>query len=419
MNQGFNEEYFMQKTVKLVKQKLPLLDTEVRKALKDFVQNGKENLKDFLENDLEIHIPKKVKNYQKFVNFLMRNKKILEAKSNKLKEYVRSNQWEYVKFVVQLLDLKPMDYGVSGLTFCDKVLICEYVSEVSTVTEGDTLDHYFNEKFPSENLTSENHTDIFKKANVTDLVEGNLPKNGSTDFFDLKKDDFFDGFATTLSPVDEESNVANSVPETTENEGLKTNATIRFPELEEPTKLPLDSTLFDELKEVFTNTEKDNLSSYSSNTEENSNVSLDSPFFNNLTEAFIDDQEKVDFLQDVFQMEDSLLTMNEMTSMPVSSTEEPIDQILSDFQENVNLSKNESTDFFDLKKDDFFDGFATTLSLVDEESNVTHSVPKTTENEGLKTNATIRFPTLEETNDMKAETWTINSDNEPIGNVQL
>ena len=233
MNQGFNEEYFMQKTVKLVKQKLPLLDTEVRKALKDFVQNGKENLKDFLENDLEIHIPKKVKNYQKFVNFLMRNEKILEAKSNKLKEYVRSNQWEYVKFVVQLLDLKPMDYGVSGLTFCDKVLICEYVSEVSTVTEGDTLDHYFNEKFPSENLKSENHTNIFKKANVTDLVEGNLPKNGSTDFFDLKKDDFFDGFATTLSLVDEESNVTHSVPKTTENEGLKTNATIRFPTLEE------------------------------------------------------------------------------------------------------------------------------------------------------------------------------------------
>ena len=70
MNQGFNEEYFMQKTVKLVKQKLPLLDTEIKKALKDFVQNGKENLKGFLENDLEIHIPKKSEKLPKVCEFL-------------------------------------------------------------------------------------------------------------------------------------------------------------------------------------------------------------------------------------------------------------------------------------------------------------------------------------------------------------
>ena len=408
----------MQKTVKLVKQKLPSLDTEIKKALKDFVQNGKENLKDFLENDLEIHIPKKVKNYQKFVSFLIRNKRILEGKSNRLKEYVRNNQWDYVKFVVQLLDLKPMDYGVSGLTFCDKVLICEYVSEVSTVTEDDTLDHYFNAKFPSENKTDDT---IFKKANganVTNLVENllnSLPaKNASTDFFDLKKDDFVDVFTTTLSPVDEESNATYSVPETTENEGIKINATDRFPQLDEQSKLPLDSTLFDDLKEVFTKNEKENFSNFSSMTK--SKVSLDSPFFDNLTDAFTDDQDK-----DGFQSEDGLVTMNETTAMPLSftSSEAPFDQFLADFQDNINSPKNGSTDFFDLKKDDFSDGFITTLSPVDEESNFTYSVPETTENEGIKNNATIQVPNLDKTDDFKADTWTIESENESIGNIQF
>ena len=411
----------MQKTVKLVKQKLPLLDTEIKKALKDFVQNGKENLKDFLENDLEIHIPKKVKNYQKFVSFLIRNKRILEGKSNRLKEYVRNNQWDYVKFVVQLLDLKPMDYGVSGLTFCDKVLICEYVSEVSTVTEDDTLDHYFNAKFPSENKTDDN---IFKKANVTDLV-GNLlnslpAKNGSTDFFDLKKDDFIDGFTTTMSPVDEEGNATYSVPETTENEGIKINTTIRFPQLEEQSKLPLDSTLFDDLKEVFTKNENENFSNFSSMTK--GKVPLDSPFFNNLTEALNDDEDEVDFLQHVFQIEDDLLTMNETTSKPSSSpstTEAPFDQFLADFEDNINSPKNGSIDFKDLGKDDFSDDFITTLSPVVEESSATHSVPKTIENEGIKNNATIQVPNLDKTDDFKADTWTIESENESIGNIQF
>ena len=394
----------MQKTVKLVKQKLPFLDPEIKKALKDFVQNGKENLKDFLESDLEIHIPKKVKNYQKFVSFLIRNKRILEGKSNKLKEYVRNNQWDYVKFVVQLLDLKPMDYGVSGLTFCDKVLICEYVSEVSTVTEDDTLDHYFSAKFPSENKTDDT---TFKKANVT-------AKNASTDFFDLAKDDFSDGFITTLSPFDEEGNATYSVPETTENEGIKINATDRFPQLDEQSKLPLDSTLFDDLKEVFTENEKENFSNFSSMTK--SKVSLDSPFFDNLTDAFTDDQDK-----DVFQSEVDLVTMNETTSMPSSSpyTEAPFDQFLADFQDNINSPENGSTDFFDLGKDDFSDGFMITLSPVDEESNATYSVPETTENEGIKNNATIRVPNLNKTDDFKADTWTIESENESIGNIQF
>ena len=153
---GFNEEHFMQTTVKLVKQRLPSLEKGTRKALKDFVKSGKNELKEFLEKDLEIRVPPKVKNYQKYANFLIRNEKISLEQSNKIKEFVRKNQWDYVKFAVELLDLKPQDYGVSGLTFCDKVLICEYVSEVSTVKEdeNDTLDNYFNSKFANEDTKS-------------------------------------------------------------------------------------------------------------------------------------------------------------------------------------------------------------------------------------------------------------------------
>ena len=130
---SFNEDFFMQKTVKLVKEKLPNLQKSERKQLKNFVQEGEQKLKNFLETTLQIHVPNRVKNHKKYVSFLVKNQLISLEKSKQLKDFVKNNQWEYVNFVIQLLDLKPQDYGVSGLTFCDKVLICEYVSEVSTV----------------------------------------------------------------------------------------------------------------------------------------------------------------------------------------------------------------------------------------------------------------------------------------------
>ena len=130
---SFNEDFFMQKTVKLVKEKLPNLQKSERSQLKNFVQEGEQKLKNFLENHLQIHVPSRVKNHKKYVSFLVKNKLISSEKSKQLKDFVKNNQWEYVNFVIQLLDLKPQDYGVSGLTFCDKILICEYVSEVSTV----------------------------------------------------------------------------------------------------------------------------------------------------------------------------------------------------------------------------------------------------------------------------------------------
>ena len=91
----------------------------------------------------------------------------------------------------------------------------------------------------------------------------------------------------------------------------------------------------------------------------------------------------------------------------------------ADFQDNINSPENGSTDFFDLKNDDFSDGFMITMSPVDEESNATYSVPETTENEGIKNNATIPVPNLDKTDDFKTDTWTIESENESIGNIQF
>ena len=61
----------------------------------------------------------------------------------------------------------------------------------------------------------------------------------------------------------------------------------------------------------------------------------------------------------------------------------------------------------------------TDLTPVDEETNATYSVPETTENEGIKNNATIRVPKLDKTDDFEANTWTIDSENESIGNIQF
>ena len=130
---SFNEEFFMQKTVKIVKDKLPYLKMEDRTKLKNYVKDGEQKLKDFLEIELQIHVPTRVKNHKKYVSFLVKNNLISVEKSMQLQGFVKNNQWEYVNFVIQLLDLKPQDFGVSGLTFCEKVLICEYVSEISTV----------------------------------------------------------------------------------------------------------------------------------------------------------------------------------------------------------------------------------------------------------------------------------------------